>query len=61
MGVLVCLAAAIEYLMANPLTPVDTGRLEAAAGVGVEVSNEQIEDTVSDLPPGLSVLLRDVL
>ncbi|XP_065340650.1 probable glutamine--tRNA ligase [Cloeon dipterum] len=40
--------AALEYLLSNPGGPVDKGKLEVAAGVGVVVTPEQIENAVEE-------------
>ena len=41
--------AALEYLLHNPGDAVDIAALEAAAGVGVVVSPDEIEEAVSTL------------
>ena len=37
----------MEYLLANPQPQVDTAKFEKEAGVGVEVTPEQVESGVS--------------
>ena len=43
--------AALEYLLHNPGDAVDIAALEAAAGVGVVVSPDEIEEAVSTYIP----------
>lgn len=46
---MVLLLAAMDYLLSNPLEPVDVKKLEAACGVGVVITPDQIEAAVSKL------------
>ncbi|XP_071081641.1 glutamine--tRNA ligase-like [Haliotis cracherodii] len=40
------LTAALEYLLSNPIEPVDKGQFEQACGVGVVITPEEIETAV---------------
>ena len=39
--------AALEYLLSNPVDPVDRAQFEESCGVGVVITEEQIKECVS--------------
>ena len=40
-------SAALEYLLSNPVDPVDWAQFEESCGVGVVITEEQIKECVS--------------
>ena len=43
---LIC-SAAVDYMKANPVLPVDVASFEESCGVGVKITPDQVEDCVS--------------
>lgn len=41
--------AAVQYLLSNPIEPVDLKALEESSGIGVVVTPEQIERTIEGI------------